>query len=61
MPIFERRGGEVLANTTTANHQDWAQIAFLADGRFVLVWRDRSATGTDPSGHAVRGRIFNAD
>ena len=58
---YERRGGEVIVNTTTADHQDWAQIVFLADGRFVIVWRDRSGTGEDSSGHSIKGQIFKAD
>ncbi|HEY0149691.1 MAG TPA: calcium-binding protein [Allosphingosinicella sp.] len=59
--VYERRGGEVRVNTTTSDHQDWAQIAYLSDGRFVIVWRDRSATGADPLGHSIRGQIYNAD
>ncbi|MCP5075867.1 MAG: calcium-binding protein, partial [Rhodobacteraceae bacterium] len=33
----------------------------LADGRFLVCWRDASATGGDTSGYAIRGQIFNAD
>jgi len=58
---YERRGGDSLAPTTTTGHQDSGQVAFLSDGRFVIVWRDSSATGSDLSGSAIRGRIFNAD
>ena len=41
--LYERRGGEALANTATAGDQDGAEIAYLSDGRFVIVWRDGSA------------------
>ncbi|MEA3066369.1 MAG: hypothetical protein QOJ27_2830, partial [Sphingomonadales bacterium] len=58
---YEQRGGEILANTTTAGHQDGAEIAYLSDGRFVIVWRDASASGGDTSGTSIRGQIFNAD
>jgi Ca2+-binding RTX toxin-like protein len=58
---FERRGGDSLASTTTAGNQDGGQVTFLSDGRFVIVWRDASATGGDTSGTAIRGRAFNPD
>jgi Ca2+-binding RTX toxin-like protein len=58
---YEQRGGEVLANTSTSGNQDAAEIAYLADGRFVLVWRDASHSAGDTSGTAIRGQIFNAD
>jgi Ca2+-binding RTX toxin-like protein len=61
LTTFERRGGDILANTATSGHQDGGQVVFLADGRFVIVWRDSSATGGDTSGTAIRGQIFNAD
>ncbi|HEX9955420.1 MAG TPA: calcium-binding protein [Allosphingosinicella sp.] len=59
--VYERRGGEIVVNTTTQDHQDWAQIVYLTDGRFVIVWRDRSGVGADPLGHSIRGQIYNAD
>jgi Ca2+-binding RTX toxin-like protein len=59
--IYERRGGEALANTATAGEQDQSRIAYLSDGRFVIVWRDASRSGGDTSGTAIRGQIFNAD
>ncbi|HEX8580361.1 MAG TPA: calcium-binding protein, partial [Allosphingosinicella sp.] len=59
--VYERRGGEVVVNTTTQDHQDWAQIVYLTDGRFVIVWRDRSGVGADPFGHSIHGQIYNAD
>ena len=61
MSIYEQRGGEVLANTVATGHQDGAEIAHLADGRFVLVWRDASASGGDTTGRSIRGQMFNAD
>ena len=59
--LYEQRGGDVLANTTTPGHQDGARIAYLSDGRFVIVWRDASVSGGDTSGTSIRGQIFNAD
>ncbi|HEX9948172.1 MAG TPA: calcium-binding protein, partial [Allosphingosinicella sp.] len=61
MGVYEQRGGEVLANTATIGHQDGAEIAYLSDGRFVLVWRDGSASGGDTTGRSIRGQMFNAD
>lgn len=37
------------------------KTAAFADGSFVSVWQDGSGTGTDTSGTAIRGQIFNAD
>jgi len=56
-----RRGGEFLVNTTTLNQQEFPVIGSLADGRFVVAFTDRSVTGGDTSGTAVRAQIFNAN
>jgi Ca2+-binding RTX toxin-like protein len=61
LTTYERRGGDILANSTSAGHQDGGQVVYLTDGRFVIVWRDSSATGGDTSGTAIRGQIFNSD
>ena len=53
-------GGEFLVNFTTASKQDESSITGLADGGFVVVWTDNSATGGDTSLDAVRGQMFNA-
>jgi Ca2+-binding RTX toxin-like protein len=52
---------EFVVNSTTSNDQSNSSIAVLADGRFVVTWKDLSATGGDTSNYAVRARIFNAD
>ena len=54
-------GAEFLVNTTTAFIQDSSVITALADGRFVVSWRDTSSTGGDTSGSAVRAQVFNID
>jgi Ca2+-binding RTX toxin-like protein len=54
-------GSDFLVNTTTAALQNEPSISALADGRFVVVWVDFSATAGDTSGGAIRGQIFNAD
>jgi Ca2+-binding RTX toxin-like protein len=56
-----KRGGEFLVSTTTASHQLYSLVAALGEGRFVITWDDRSQSGGDNSGTAIRGQIFNAD
>jgi hypothetical protein len=56
-----RSGGEFVVNTTTANDQRQATVTALADGRFIVAWRDDSASGGDMSAAAVRAQIFNPD
>ncbi len=40
-------------------NQSNSAVTALADGRFVVTWRDTSATGDDPSGRALRTQIFD--
>ncbi len=54
-------GTEFLVNTTVTNDQNEPSITALADGRFVVAWKDFSQTGVDTSGSAVRAQVFNAD
>ncbi len=54
-------GAEFLVNTTTAGDQYRSSVTALADGRFVVSWRDASITGDDISGDAVRAQVYNAD
>jgi hypothetical protein len=56
-----KSGTEFLVNTTPTNNQHEPSITALADGRFVVAWRDDSATGDDTLGSAVRAQMFNAD
>jgi hypothetical protein len=60
-----RVGGEILVNTATAGNQYDQQGTALANGDFVLTWRDGSlgvggATG-DTSGFAVKAQVFDAN
>ncbi len=52
---------EFLVNATTLNGQNDSSVTALADGRYVVSWRDASATGVDTSFTAIRARIFFAD
>ncbi|MCT0198877.1 hypothetical protein KQ313_04175, partial [Synechococcus sp. CS-1325] len=56
-----KAGTEFLVNTTKGNSQTQPSTAALADGRFVITWRDDSATGGDISGSAIRAQVFNAN
>ena len=49
-------GVEFLVNTTVSAVQDRPTITALADGRFVVAWRDSSAGNYD-----IRAQVFNAD
>ncbi|PJE01524.1 MAG: hypothetical protein CK429_35370 [Mycobacterium sp.] len=51
-------GPDFIVNTTTLNGQSEPSVAALSDGRFVVTWADVS--GTDGSGTAIRGRIYDA-
>lgn len=52
-------GGEVLANVTTANNQQYADIATLSDGRVLIAWE---GYGNVPgAGFAAYARFFLAD
>ena len=56
-----RSGVEFLINSTTIDYQANGTVTKLADGGFVVTWSDFSASPTDTSGYAVRGRAFDAD
>ena len=56
-------GSEILVNTATNGGQDTPEITALADGGFVVTWRDGSqgvggATG-DTSGAAIKAQVFD--
>jgi Ca2+-binding RTX toxin-like protein len=53
-------GASFVVNTTTAGAQQAPDVARLANGGFVVVWRDDSATGGDTSGTAVRAQRFDS-
>ncbi len=54
-----RSGDPFLVNTETAWTQSDPRIAALDDGRFLIVWTDRSDRGPDRAG--VRGQLFDPD
>ncbi len=53
--------GEFLVNTTIINDQINTRVVSTGDGRFIAVWTDRSESADDPSGRAVRARVFTDD
>lgn len=56
MPI-KRLGADSIVNTTTSGGQIVPQMAGLADGGYVVLWR----SDTPSSGQDIFGRIFKAD
>jgi Ca2+-binding RTX toxin-like protein len=46
-------------NTTVLNDQSDPEVARLKDGKFVVVWTDKSQSAGDPSFAAVRMQIFD--
>jgi hypothetical protein len=52
-------GPQILVPTRRAGDQFEPAVAAFANGRFVVVWTDRSASPDDPSGSAVRGQVFS--
>jgi hypothetical protein len=57
-------GTEIRVNTATADRQDMPQTTSLANGGFVVTWRDLShgvgGAGGDTSGSAVKAQVFTA-
>ncbi|WP_295531787.1 hypothetical protein [Novosphingobium sp. Chol11] len=54
-------GSEFLVNTQTAGEQAKPTITGLADGRFVVTWRDASGTLGDSTGTSIKAQVFMAD
>ncbi len=61
-------GNEFIVNTTTAGQQDQSAVTALADGGFMVAWRDDGITDStirlqryDAQGNAVGGEINIAD
>ena len=52
-------GGEFVVNATTTGVQRDPAVAGLADGGFVVAWRDFSNTGGDTSNSAIRAQVFD--
>ncbi|MBT99683.1 MAG: hypothetical protein CL902_13830, partial [Dehalococcoidia bacterium] len=58
-PIGEAVGGEFLVNSVVSSTQEYSDVQALADGGFVVAWRDNS--GTDGgSSWDVRAQRFDA-
>ncbi|GAB5389741.1 MAG: hypothetical protein Alpg2KO_27090 [Alphaproteobacteria bacterium] len=57
--IGGQTGDDKLTNTTTNDDQKESDVAALADGGYVIVWTDKSASGDDTDGYAVRAQIFD--
>lgn len=55
-----KSGTEFLVNSTTLAQQLESAVTALADGRFVASWTDKSATGGDSSGDAIRAQVFDS-
>ncbi len=53
-------GNQFRVNTETSNSQRDSNVAGLALGGFVAVWRDYSGTLGDASGSAIHGQLFDA-
>jgi len=54
-------GTEFLVNTETANLQLAPFLTGLANGGFVVTWRDLSGTLGDSDGWSVKAQVFSAD
>lgn len=57
--LGDRRGSEILVNTTTAGDQTDISLSLLSDGRIVVTWTDASATGDDQSSTAIHAQIVD--
>lgn len=55
-----RWGLENLVNTTTDDHQVAGKAIGLADGKFVVVWADRSYLAADGYGWGVKAQMYDA-
>ena len=56
-----KSGGEFLVNTTTLSLQFNPDVTALADGKFVVVWKDFSSLGGDASPTSIKAQVFNAN
>jgi hypothetical protein len=61
MPAPAFFGPEFVVNTATAGAQRLADVAALANGKFVAVWYDESGIGGDADLGAIKGQLYNAD
>lgn len=54
-------GSEFLVNTAAAADQLKSAVTGLANGGFVIVWRDESTAAGDTSGDAIRAQVYDAN
>uniref|UniRef100_UPI003726B343 Ig-like domain-containing protein n=1 Tax=Yoonia sp. R2-816 TaxID=3342638 RepID=UPI003726B343 len=52
---------EFLVNEFTDDWQAEPSVTTLANGHFVVTWQSRDGQQGDPSGYAIKARIFDAD
>jgi Ca2+-binding RTX toxin-like protein len=57
----QKAGQPILVNSTTGEDQRESAVTALADGQFIVTWRDESETAGDTDGSAVRAQIFDAE
>ena len=60
-PDGSKRGAEFQVNTYTPSDQRAPSVAVDQDGDFVVVWHDRSYSGTDLSATGVEGQRYASD
>jgi Ca2+-binding RTX toxin-like protein len=60
-PDGTKAGAEFLASTGTASSQVRPTISSLANGGFVVAWRDYDQTMGDSSGTSIQAQVFGAD
>ena len=59
--VGNKSGGEFVVNTQTSSLQFNPDVTGLADGKFVVVWKDFSQIGGDASGTGIKAQVFNGD
>ncbi|WP_147316869.1 MULTISPECIES: hypothetical protein [unclassified Wenzhouxiangella] len=57
----DKRGGEILANSSLVGDQRWPAVSSLSDGGFVVVWETYIQTTVSYDDQAARGQVFNSD
>ncbi len=53
-------GPERLVNTTTTNSQNDSEVTVLANGNYIVVWRDASNSGVNNDGVDIRAQMYDA-
>ena len=62
--LFDSAGnvisGAIPVNATTVGDQDSPSVAALANGGFIVTWRDQSGQGLGPSTSEIKAQLFDA-